>query len=346
MNARIMTAAAVTAFFCGVLPGRAADPAMLNLLMPDAKIVAGVNVQTAVASPFGLYVLSLLSPQDQQIQQIASLVGFDPRKDVTELLVGAPGTVAAAKTSALVLARGHFALSTLSAAAQIKGATAQVYKGVTILGDPQQIAGVAFLDADAGLTSATLMALGPMAQVRAAVDRLTAPSILDIKLLTQVQNLSAAQDAWAVSMAPLASLLPLAGAQQVPGAAAAGAVQIPGMPPVAALQNIQQFSGGIKFGPNVAFTATAVMDTAQNAAGMAGVLQFAANLAQAQAAQNPQAAGVLKALAISSQGTTVNLALSLPMEKVRQMLEPPKDAATRASRPAQDAAPRPAQKKK
>jgi hypothetical protein len=342
MNARIMTAAAVTALFCGVLPGRAADPAMLNLLMPDAKVVSGVNVQTAVASPFGLYVLSLMGPQDQQIQQFTAMLGFDPRKDVTELLMASNGTAATARSSSLVLARGRFAISAVMALAQQNGAVKEAYKGVTILSDPKQTAGAAFLDADASLTNATLLALGPLAQVRAAIDRLSAPSILDIKLLTQVQNMSAAQDVWGVSFVPPASLLPQAAGQQMtlpPG------VQIPGMPPVAALQSVQQFSGGIKFGPNVSFTATAVFDTAQNAAGMAGVLQFAANLAQAQAAQNPQAAGVLKALAISSQGATVNVALSLPMEKVRQMLEPPA-AATSAPAPARNAAPRPAQKKR
>jgi hypothetical protein len=342
MNARILTAAAVTALFCGVLPGRAADPAMLNLLMPDAKVVSGINVQQAAASPLGLYVLSLMGPQDQQIQQFISILGFDPRKDVTELLMASNGTTATAATSSLVLARGRFATAGIMGLAQQNGAAKEVYKGVTILSDPKQTAGAAFLDADAAQGNATLLAIGPVAQVRAAIDRLSAPSILDVKLLAQVQNLSAAQDVWGVSFVPPASLLPRTAGQQItmpPG------VQIPGMPPVAALQNVQQFSGGIKLGANVAFTAAAVFDTAQNAAGMAGVLQFASNLAQAQAAQqNPQAAGVLKALAISSQGSTVNLALSLPMEKVRQMLEPP-SAGTRTPAPARTTAPRPAVRK-
>ena len=336
-----MTAAAVTALFCGVLPGRAADPAMLNLLMPDAKLISGVNVQQAVASPFGLYVLSQLSAQDKEIQQMTSLIGFDPRRDVTELLVGSPGTTGAAKTSALALARGNFAVSTLLAAAQMKGAATQVYKGVTIVGDPQQTVGAAFLDADASMTRATLVALGPIAQVKAAIDRLSAPSILDIKLLTQVQNLSAAQDAWAVSITPLAGLTLPAGTTQ---AAGAGTLQIPGMPPIAALQNIQQFSGGVKFGSSVVVTVAAVLDTAQNAAGMAGVLQFAANLAQAQSAQNPQAAALLKATAISAQGNTVKLAMTLPMEQLQQMMKPATAGATRTPSPAQTA-PRRIQKK-
>jgi hypothetical protein len=328
-----MTAAAVTALFCGVLPGRAADPAMLNLLMPDAKLVSGVNVQQAVASPFGLYVLSLLNAQDSEIQQMTSLIGFDPRKDVTELLVGSPGAAAAAKSDALALARGNFAVSTLLAAAQTKGAATQIYKGVTIVGDPKLTLGAAFLDADASMTRATLVALGPVEQVKAAIDRLSAPSILDIKLLTQVQNLSAAQDAWVVSLAPLAGLtLP------------AGTLQISGLPQVAMPQNIQQFSGGVKLGASVTLTAAAVFDTAQNAAGMAGVLQFVANLAQTQSAQNPQAAALLKSVAISAQGNTVKLSMALPMEQIQQLMKPATAGATRTPSPAQ-AAPRRTQKK-
>jgi hypothetical protein len=334
MNARILTTAAVTALFCGVLPGRAADPTMLNLLMPDAKIISGVNVQQAAVSPFGLYVLSLLAPQDQQVQQFSSLLGFDPRRDVTELLMGSPGPVAGASAHAggLVLARGNFAISTIMAMAQQKGAATEVYKGVTILEDPKQMQGLAFLDANGGST-ATLLAAGSVAQVKGAIHRLTAPSSLDAKLITQVQDLSAKQDAWVVSTAPLAGLTP-----------PAGAPQIQGMPSTAALQNIQQFWGGVKFGSNVAITGVAVADTAQNASALAGIMQFAANMMQAQSAQNPQAAGLLRSLSIAAQNNTVNVTMSLPMDQVQQMMRPGTNAARRTPRPAQ-AAPSGAQKK-
>jgi len=328
MNARILTTAAVAALFCGVLPGRAADPAMLNLLMPDAKIVSGVNVQQAATSPFGMYVLSLLAPQDQQVQALASLIGFDPRRDVTEILMGSTGiSTSAGGHDGLALARGNFALSALLAGAQQKGAMVETYKGVTILEDPKQTMGVAFLDADSSMARATLAALGPVAEVKAAIDRLSAASSLDAKLLTQIQRLSAAEDAWVVSITPLAGLTP-----------PAGAPQIPGIPSGAMLQNIQAFSGGVKFGANVAVTGAAVADTAQNAAALAGLLQFVVNLAQTQSAQNPQAAGLLKAVAISANNNVVNIAMSMPMDQLQQMLKPQTNAQRRA-------APRPAEKK-
>src|ERR1039458_8813118 len=167
MNARILTSAAVAALFCGVLPASAADPQMLNLLMPDAKVVArvtvhpaladqscgflpaaaadpqmlnllmpdakvvaGVNVQQAMATPFGQYVLSLIAPQDQQIQSLATQIGFDPRRDVSELLVASTGAPAHA---GLVLARGNFDPAKIAAAATLAGVKSETYGGVTIL---------------------------------------------------------------------------------------------------------------------------------------------------------------------------------------------------------------------
>ncbi len=337
MKARILitgTTAAMAALFCGVLPGRAADPAMLNLLMPDAKVISGVNVQQAAASPFGLYVLSLLGPQEQQIQQFIAVTGFDPRKDVTELLMGSPGPSGAGKPTGLLLARGKFAISNIMSLAQQKGAVTVNYKGVTLLGDPKQEQVVAFLDVNSSTGMATLLAAGPVAQVQAAIDRLAAPSILDIKLLDKVNQLSAAEDAWAISIAPLAGLTP-----------PPGAPQIQGMPSAAALQNVQQVWGGVKFGSNVAITGSAVADTAQNASALAGILQFAANLAQAQSAQNPRAAALLKSVTISAQDKIVNLALTLPMDQVQQLIRPgATNGARRLPRPAQNA-PRPTQKK-
>ena len=40
--------------------------------MPDAKILAGVNVDQAKASPFGQYVLAQFQAQDQHLQQFTA----------------------------------------------------------------------------------------------------------------------------------------------------------------------------------------------------------------------------------------------------------------------------------
>ena len=59
--------------------------------MPDAKVLAGVNVAQAKSSPFGQYVLSQISANDPGLQQLASVTGFDPRQDLCEVLVASNG---------------------------------------------------------------------------------------------------------------------------------------------------------------------------------------------------------------------------------------------------------------
>ena len=68
MTAKILATPALLMVFSGALP--AVDSQLLNLIMPDAKVLAGVNVATAKASPFGQYVLSQISANDSGLQQL------------------------------------------------------------------------------------------------------------------------------------------------------------------------------------------------------------------------------------------------------------------------------------
>ena len=56
----------------------AADPALLQMILPDAQVVAGLEVTQAKGSLFGQYVLSHLSVNDNKLQQFSSQTGFDP----------------------------------------------------------------------------------------------------------------------------------------------------------------------------------------------------------------------------------------------------------------------------
>src|SRR5260370_26636387 len=121
MKAQILTAALFTAF-SGVLP--AADPTLLNLVMPDAKVLAGVNVQQAKGTQFGQYILNELQSHDAEMQKLVTLTGFDPRRDVIELLVASDGTPGS--RSGLALAKGTFVVAKVTASATLSGATTGV----------------------------------------------------------------------------------------------------------------------------------------------------------------------------------------------------------------------------
>lgn len=308
MNARILLAATLVATSFGVLPAKAVDPGLLGLVMPDAKALAGVNVDQAKATPFGLYVLGQIASQDQGLQQLATLLNFDPRRDVHELLVASP--VVAGHTG-LLLARGVFDTGKIASAALLAGAKSETYNGINILEDPKQTNGLAFLDA-------TLVVAGDVANVKAAIDRRSSYTVLPGAIATQVRDWSNSQDAWVVAIVP-PSLLKMS----------PGAPQVPGLSGQAAFAAVQQIAGGVKFGPTVTLTAQAQTDTAQNATSMAGALQFLANLAQMQTAQNPQAGALLKSLTVTANDVYVNIGLSLPADQFEQLAKP-RPAAARA----------------
>jgi len=311
MNARILLAATLVATSCGVLPAKAADPRLLGLVMPDAKVLAGVNVDQAKATPFGVYVLGQIAPQDQALQQLATLLGFDPRRDVSELLVA---STAVSGSTGLAVARGVFDPAKIAAAALQAGAKSEIYNGINILEDPKQANGVAFLDS-------TLVVVGDVANVKAAIDRQSTPSLLPGALSSQVAQWSLAEDAWVVATVSPA-LLKLA----------PGAPQVPGLSGQSAFATVQRIAAGVKFGSTVALTARAQTDTAENATSMAGALQFLANLAQMQTAQDPQAGMLLKSLTVSAEGVNVNIGLSLPADQFEQLAKPRPAARARAAK--------------
>jgi hypothetical protein len=297
MKAQILTATLLTAF-SGALP--AADPTLLNLVMPDAKVLAGVNVQQAKGTQFGQYILNELQSHDAEMQKLVTLTGFDPRRDVIELLVASDG-VPGGKTG-LALAKGTFNVAMITAAATMAGVTTEVYGGVTILEEPKkQLAGIAFLD------GSTVVA-GDIASVKGAIDRSKTPQPLPTAVTTQVSQWST-QDAWGITTVPPASLAPpaKAGAQNNPMANVA--------------QNVQSAGGGVKFGASVVFTGNAQCDTAQNATTLSDMVKLLINMAQMQSGQDPTAAALIKSVTVTASGNLVNVNASLPEDVFQGILQ-------------------------
>jgi hypothetical protein len=302
MKAQILTTATLFVVFSGTLP--AANSRLLNLVMPDAMALADVNVDQAKASPFGQYVLTtLLQSQAQQLQQLATLTGFDPRQDVDELLL-ASNSAAGSKTG-LALALGTFDPAKITAAAQLAGGGVETYSGVSIIEDPQKQNGLAFLDA-------TLVVAGDLASVKAAIDRRNngAPAI-PATLLAQVNQLSASEDAWALTTVPPSTLQPSAAAPP------AGGVNIQ-----KALQQIQSASGGVKFGSAVVVTAQAQTASPQDALQLGAVLQMLVSVAQLSASKDPQAAALAQSVQVGTEGSTVKVSLSVPESQIEQLAKP------------------------
>lgn len=309
MRLRLLAAAVVLA---GSL--FAADPELLSLAPPDSQVMAGINIEQVSLSPFGQYLLTESQQQaDAGLQKLAEATGFDPRHDLKEILVAANGQPGS--KSGIVLARGTFDVPRIVEAAVASGGTVATYKGVQIVqGKSKQQESVAFPDS-------TIAIAGDAANVRAAIDRKSAPTAVSSALAVQVNLLSTTEDAWFVSMAPLSQLMPHAANAN---AQAAG--------PFAALDKVLQSSGGVKFGANVVLSLQAVCQTAQDASALADVLKSVVSIARLNEGSQQSAAAMaalLQSLTVSSDGTTVKVSLSIPEQQLEQMKIGPTGVSTR-----------------
>ena len=306
MNARIFTAASLAVTLAGVLPARAADPQLVALLMPDVQVVAGVNVDQAKATPFGQYVLNqIASAQDLKIQELTAMTGFDPTRDVHELLVASNNVAAGGNNhTGLCVAKGSFDAAKIAAAAATGGGTTESYNGATIIEDPHKTHGVAFLNS-------SLVVAGDLANVKAAIDRQKIPTPIPSAVAVQINQWSTTQDAWAITAVPLSSLHPSQTAPQVPGLNGQGA-----------FQSVQSAAGGVKFGNSVVVTGQAKTDTAQNAQTIGDTIKLLASLAQMQASKDPTAAALAQSLQVTNSGTSVNVTVSLPEDQFEQIVKP------------------------
>lgn len=289
--------------FCAVLLAASsygADPGLLNLAMPNAQVMAGVNVDQAKLSPIGQYLLTQIEKEHgSELQMLTDGTGFDPRRDVREILAvssAQPGT-----HSGVVLVRGAFDVPRIVEAARTDGQTVDTYKGVEVLHKDKQ-GSIAFLDS-------TLAAAGDAADVLAVIDRKLAPSPINPDLALKVNQLSATQDAWFVSLVGPSGLV-------ISGPSNA---QFP--PNLNMLTKVRQASGGLKLGANVVLSAQAVSDTEKDAAALADVFKLLAGMAQLNASKGEEAAAaaLLQNLAVTAEGPITRLSLSVPEQQLEQL---------------------------
>jgi hypothetical protein len=273
----------------------AADKQLLGLMMPDAKVLAGMNVTQVRNSPYGAYLLSQGPFNHPEFQQFVQAAGFDPLRDISELVAAATGLH---EKTGLVAVRGTFSVAQIVSFVKTTGGKVDESQGVPMIVSPDGQMSIALVDS-------TLAMAGDPNSVTAALARRSAPSTLDPALVAKADALSVNQDAWAVTtITPTSAGLP-------PGKGPNGL-------DLTALQNIQQSSAGVKFGTSVNVTAEVVTDTAQNANALADVARLLVQLG----ALNPPAAEVatlLQNVSIQTTGTAVQVSLAIPENILEQM---------------------------
>ena len=316
------------AFLAGTTANAAVDAGLLALVPPDAQVASGVHIDTSKVSPFGQFVLAHMQANSARLQTLIDQTGFDPRSDVKEVLCASNG--AQPQPSFLVLARGAFNPAKIEAAAVAKGATIQNYMGVDIIQnqDAGHPAGVTFLDN-------TLAVAADLATVQYAIAHRSdasggAPKV-SAALLTGINTASTGNDAWFVSLVPGTNFFPNAGVnlgQSAMGQNGGQTVQ------GATLQSIQQSTGGVHFGDQIAVSFQAVTRSDKDATSLADVVRFFASMVQMERESNPQAAilaNALDSMNLQTSGNTMSLALTIPEKDLETLAQ----NAPKMHRPAQ-----------
>ncbi len=254
----------------------AADPELLRLVMPEARILAGIDVAKVKDTPFGKFAVAQLSAaQDPQYDAFVKASGFDPRESLDEILL--------AKTDAgerrLVLARGRFDTARILDAAAAAGAGVATYHGAQVLVSSD--AWLAFL-------SPSMVAMGDPASVRALVERREKSAGPAAEIASRVNAVSKDYGLWFVSTLPVSELM-----QDLPSGGAGDTLK------GEVLRSVQDASGGVNFGDSLRLSAELTAATSDDASKLATVLTFLAGaIGQTQAD-------------VTAEGSVVKLGLTL-----------------------------------
>ena len=295
-------------FLCAMV-AQAADSALLTRIMPDAGLIAGVQVQRVAKTQFGQSIFSHLPTDDDSFQAFKDATGFDPQRDLEEIVIASPDAIEGGERP-LMLVRGRFNTERIRT---FLGATSSLKKQdvngtelyLTSGARPQAFA---FVGSDLAIA-------GDQEDVRRALAPQAAGNAL---LSAKAVELSGAHDAWFVTSNP--SML----TGRLNDKRVQGAVQ------GELFKSIEQSSGGIDFGPATRFAGQAVLKNAEDASSLADVAKFLFNLMQAQGVKGAvgEFVSAISGFDASASGNQVNVVFSVPEAKLQNLLDGPKKAAS------------------
>lgn len=273
-----------------------AQPALLDLAMPDAKALFGINVERLRASRLAQSVWSQLPAQEPDLAELLQATGFDPLRRLNEVLIASPG--GPGQRNVLLLVRGAFAGTDLLSLAKVRGARSETFQGVEIVtsGKEQPMA-VALLED-------SLLIAGDPASVRGAVARRGRPGQVSAELRRKAAALSAQYDLWGVSTLPPAELT-----AQAPQADTMGILR------GGAMKAIEEASGGIRLGRDLQLMVSTVSRSEQDAANLANALRFFLGMAQSR---QPAGQSFLQDLKLDGRNLTISV--SIPEAEIEKMI--------------------------
>lgn len=295
--------------FAVSLPAFAAvDQGLLALAPPEARFIASIDISRAKNSQFGQYVLNRADTDNHDFEEMIRATGFDPRRDLQDVVLAASGPAAdAAESHFAVIARGTFDGSRIRAAAQAKGGHAEMYHGVDLFTESSENRPTAFAFLGDGVAI-----LGDVPTVRQIIANRDMHQTLNPTLETLISAIGPDNDVWFVSSMP-GSYLADNFARNTNQQAARQA-----------LTSILQSSGGIQFGEMVRLSFDATARSPKDAQALADVIRFLGSMAQMAREKGPAGdilASAVDQMTLQTNGDMLHASLSMPEKSLEQLAD-------------------------
>lgn len=291
-----------------------ADQELVNLLPAGPRAVAGMNMSQSLASPFGRYLLSQMKTDDDGLKKFMDLTGFDPRRDLRELVVANYDGATPAQSQTLVVARGSFDTARVRAAFLKEQGRSEAFNGFDLLTNDKASAALAFVNGSTAVA-------GDVARVKDALVKTGARVAGDIQ--GRITEMSGRYDAWIFTTTPLSSFTGKLPDKRADQTFKTGQL----------LNGISSANGGVKFGNTIQMDAELFARSDKDAQALTDVFRFVTGMIQLNK-DNPEArseglAALVEGLKVTANGSKVIVNMSVPETELERMI----DASGKGKRP-------------
>lgn len=291
-------------------PATAAEAAaeLWTFMLPDAKVVAGVDWQRARSSPAGQMISKRLVNAPGTKSKVTS-AGLDFVDGFDRLLMSAPAPAPGqeAATQMLLALSGRFDRAKLKKSMPA-GTAIERFQGIDLFVPPASKSD----EMVAGLVSERLLLLGDKASIASALE--SRSGLSDATLLERAKQMDARHEIWMI-----ADSLP-----EMPSSSGVTAMQ--------GLQDIRSAEIGIGFRAGMDLAANLTFSDAEKAQGMAMFAQMLSAMPPGNTPASREMAAFAKGLSVKAEGATVKASLSLSMAQLERAAVQVRSGVEQASR--------------